>query len=542
MNEQSNNHEVNDENNNINNSNNSNNNDINQGNLNLAKDENAPTKEEEQINDRNNFNDILNNEFSDKNSLMNDDFNLDENHNEKDDNNNDIKDNIVNNNISPNIEDNSIKKQDSQNVKKSIYKSIDTMKYYNSKDDNEEDFDINENNNNLNTIEVVKEEDDNNNIEYNIDDIKEELFVEEYNPSLGLNKQENPNYMNAILQCLAHIPEISEKIINLHVDPDFQNIYQNLKLTKTYREVLINILLPEKVLNLNKRPYNTKKFRDIIRDLNPAFQSEKYIDYKQFLIFLINRLHDELNTNKNNQNQNSDLNLSTNSMESIDIQNENDALIVFLKKFTNKNDSIIVKNLYGITKYNLYCHKCQHSFYNYQCYSYFYFNISNIISNKQSKFNKSDIDLNIFDCFDYYQKPETLLGDKALFCPKCKEYNESTSIKNIYSTKNILILMFDNFKENIENIIFDYTESLNLRDYVQFKKDEKKNKEKFYLCGIVNFVEDTYGNETFNAFCRVGKKSDWYCYDNENIYPVTFEEIKNNGFPVILFYHKLVRK
>ena len=153
------------------------------------------------------------------------------------------------------------------------------MKYYNQKDYNEEDFD-NENNNNY--IEIVKEEDDNNNMEYNIDDIKEELFVEEYNPSLGLNKQENPNYMNAILQCLAHIPEISEKIINLHVDPDFQNIYQNLKLKKKNRKVLINILLPEKVLNLNKRPYNTKKLRDIIRDLNPSFQSEKYIDYKQF--------------------------------------------------------------------------------------------------------------------------------------------------------------------------------------------------------------------------------------------------------------------
>ena len=40
----------------------------------------------------------------------------------------------------------------------------------------------------------------------------------------------------------------------------------------------------------------------------------------------------------------------------------------------------------------------------------------------------------------------------------------------------------------------------------------------------------------------MGKNNDWYCYDNEDIYTVNFNDIINNGFPVVLFYHKLIKK
>ena len=529
-----------DENNNINN------------NFSLPKDGNILKKEDHINND----NAILNNQFNNNN---NDNFNIDDNNFENFGKqyieNDENEENI---NMPKNIEDNNLKKQNSNNLnnsqknelKKSAYQSVDTMNYnsqhdyeLDSSDFNDENMNMNMNeiNNNSNKINTIKEEE--NNVEFDIDDIKEELFIEEYNPSLGLDKLENPNYMNAVLQCLAHIPEITEKIINLHVDPDFKNNYQDLKLTREYRELLINMFLPEKVLNLNRRPCNAKNLRDLIIKLNPNFQTEKHIDYKKFFNFVIARLHEELNINKNNKSKtNIDLDDSIKTFESIDLQNDNDVLIVFLNNFKNKNDSIILKNLYGIAKYTLYCHKCQNSFYNYQCYSFLHFNLSKIYNSKISKYSNKDIDLNLFDCFDYYQKPETLLGDKALFCPKCKEYNESTSIKSIYSTRNVLVIIFKNIKEfNKEKINFDYIEIINLRDYVQFKKDEKM-KEKFFLCGGVNINEDINGNEIFNAFCRKGKNNDWCCYDNENIYPVTFQEIKNNGFPVILFYHKLNKK
>ena len=446
---------------------------------------------------------------------------------------NPLGNNNINNNYNNNI------KKNSSSVKDNIYKSIDTMNYNNKMQDIGE-MDLNQlhdPDNNSNSI--IANQKSNSIKDFNLDVIKEELFIEKYNPSLGLSKIDNPKYMNAVIQTLSHIPEITENIINLHIDPDYQNIYNNLIVAKAYREVLINLFLPEKALNLIKMPYNPKKFINLIKSLNPNFDNDNN-NYKEFIEFLINKLHEELNTNRKQIRSD----LIFNDQKSIQIKNENDALIDFLQNFTNKNNSVIVKNIYGIIKNTLYCHKCQNSYYNYYCYSYFNFNLQNIFEYKQSKNNKENITLDIYDCLDYYQKAETLLGDKAIFCPQCKEQNESTSLKNIYSTKNILVFIFENIKEyNSVQSYFDYSEIINLRDYVEIKKNsEKKSKEKFYLCGVVNFVEDNYGNEGFFAFCKIGKNNDWYCYDDENVYPVTLQEIKNNGFPVALFYHKLIRK
>ena len=428
---------------------------------------------------------------------------------------------------------------DKNKIKQKIYKSTDTMEYNNIHDNEEmdmndfhdENYDLKDNTNNqINNSYSINENEPN---DFDIDGIKEELFIEEYNPSLGLTKKDDQKYMNAVLQCFAHIPEITDKIINIHTDQNYQNIYKKLVLAKAYRELLINLFLPNIVSNLVKLPYNGKKFINLIKNLDPSLE-EHNNDYREFIYFLISKLHEELNINKNE--------IGSEIHNNIDIKNENESLIEFLQNFTNKNDSMIVKNIYGIVKNVLYCNKCQNSFFNFYCYSYFTFNIQKIMEYKQSKYNNTNITLDIYDCLDYFQKAQTLLGDKAIFCPSCKEQTESTSLKNIYSTKNILIFIFENDKENDFSKNFDYTEIINLRDYVQFKKDEKKSKDKFYLCGIVNLVEDNYGNETFIAFCRMGKNNDWYCYDDENIYPVTFQEIKNNGFPVILFYHKIIKK
>ena len=463
---------------------------------------------------------------------------VDEEHINKSNNEN-INDMMDNNSNSMNKINNL--KNNNEKKGKEVYESIDTMKYDNKQNNSEmslnnyDDFDMNENGfNNEDKMRNIKNE------EFNIDEIKEELFVEEYNPSLGLYKNENINYMNAVLQCFAHISEITDQIINLHLDPNYKDNLNNLQLAKVYREILINIFFPEKVLNINKIPYNPKKLMNILYNLNEKFKEDEYIELKNFIEFIIYKLHDELNTRKNeSEEENSIMNISINSNRSIEIKNENDALIDFLQKFNNKNNSVILKNIYGIIKNTLYCHKCQNSFYNYQCYPFLYFNISKILEYKQSKYKKEEIGLNIYDCLDFYQKAETLLGDRGISCPKCKEKTESTCLKNIYSTKNILILVFD--KENA-NVNLNYTEMINLRDYVQFKKDEKKNKEKFYLCGIVNYLEDDYGKQNYFAFCKMGKNYDWYCYDDENVYPVTFQEIKNNGIPQILFYHKLSKK
>ena len=492
----------------------------NKNNMNLPMDEPEENKKDENQNDDNTepFNFYQEN----NNDLM---------QSKNNESKNDIKDNILPDNNDM-INGNENLNNDMNKLNESESGEIDLNNLHN------EDLDIegSQNKNDLNNQNANKISNEHEN---EINDIVEELFVEEYNPSLGLMKMENPSYLNSFIQCFAHIPDITNKVINLHLDENFSKTLPNLKLTKNYRNLLINCFFPEKLFNMEKQAYNPTKFRNAINELNPLFQNNNEIELKEYINFFILKLHDELNTKKDALSQNNEMN--NNEPE---IKNENEELISFLKSFTEKNNSIISKTLYGITKYTLYCNQCQNTFYNFHCYSHLYFNLDNVLDYKINRYHREDLDLNLNDCLDYYQKAETLRGDNGIFCPSCKVQTESTSIKNIYSTKNVIIFILDrNSGDKFNQTFINFDEILNLRDYVEYKKEGEKHREKFYLGGVINYyVGDDEQNGTYNAFVRMGKRSDWYCYEDENVYSVTLDDIKNNGYPVVLFYHKLTKK
>ena len=492
----------------------------NKNNMNLPMDEQEENKKDENQNDDNTepFNFYQEN----NNDLM---------QSKNNESKNDIKDNILPDNNDM-INGNENLNNDMNKLNESESGEIDLNNLHN------EDLDIegSQNKNDLNNQNANKISNEHEN---EINDIVEELFVEEYNPSLGLMKMENPSYLNSFIQCFAHIPDITNKVINLHLDENFSKTLPNLKLTKNYRNLLINCFFPEKLFNMEKQAYNPTKFRNAINELNPLFQNNNEIELKEYINFFILKLHDELNTKKDALSQNNEMN--NNEPE---IKNENEELISFLKSFTEKNNSIISKTLYGITKYTLYCNQCQNTFYNFHCYSHLYFNLDNVLDYKINRYHREDLDLNLNDCLDYYQKAETLRGDNGIFCPSCKVQTESTSIKNIYSTKNVIIFILDrNSGDKFNQTFINFDEILNLRDYVEYKKEGEKHREKFFLGGVINYyVGDDEQNGTYNAFVRMGKRSDWYCYEDENVYSVTLDDIKNNGYPVVLFYHKLTKK
>ena len=492
----------------------------NKNNMNLPMDEPELNKKDENQNDDNTepFNFYQEN----NNDLM---------QSKNNESKNDIKDNILPDNNDM-INGNENLNNDMNKLNESESGEIDLNNLHN------EDLDIegSQNKNDLNNQNANKISNEHEN---EINDIVEELLVEEYNPSLGLMKMENPSYLNSFIQCFAHIPDITNKVINLHLDENFSKTLPNLKLTKNYRNLLINCFFPEKLFNMEKQAYNPTKFRNAINELNPLFQNNNEIELKEYINFFILKLHDELNTKKDALSQNNEMN--NNEPE---IKNENEELISFLKSFTEKNNSIISKTLYGITKYTLYCNQCQNTFYNFHCYSHLYFNLDNVLDYKINRYHREDLDLNLNDCLDYYQKAETLRGDNGIFCPSCKVQTESTSIKNIYSTKNVIIFILDrNSGDKFNQTFINFDEILNLRDYVEYKKEGEKHREKFFLGGVVNYYMGDYEeNGIYKAYVRMGKKSDWCCYEDENVYTVSLDDIKNNGYPVVLFYHKLTKK
>ena len=130
------------------------------------------------------------------------------------------------------------------------------------------------------------------------------------------------NYMNATIQCLAHVQKLTIYLFNKKnaIEMD-KNKY---KLTNSYIEVLNNIWL-----NYNINNYSPDNFKNSISEINPLIIKNKKYDSKVLFLFILTTMHNELNKPNNN-----------NQMNEIGIQNQYDyettfTIFTFCKSFVD---------------------------------------------------------------------------------------------------------------------------------------------------------------------------------------------------------------
>ena len=350
------------------------------------------------------------------------------------------------------------------------------------------------------------------------------IKINKNKPSLGLTKFKESVNLNAIIQCFAHLLEITEGILNLQAQNFFKEENKN-KLSESYAILINNLFFPEKYNN-NSGVYSIDLFYNLnIKENKKLLNNNFYINSKYLLNFLIEGLHKELNTKKN-------INIFENKQfEEI---NEKDALYKYLQEFTKNNNSIISKNFFGLLKNKIICQGCKKEKYNFKCYSYLYFNLSEI--KKFSEQDKNCKNIKLKDCFDYYNKPEYLIGENGLYCNNCKTKNTTTILKSIYSSHTIMPIIFERGEDsNLNKEKIDFPDELDLTNYVEYQNSSKH----FFLCGVVsNFgLSNNFGK--FEAFCKMEKNDKWLHYNNEQVSSCTNEDIHNKGIQYILFYHKI---
>ena len=412
----------------------------------------------------------------------------------------------------------------------------------NSNNINEPKFQrFNSNNDNINSINPKKElrtSFPNSNLKNKLSNSQnsfeneEKIIIDKNAISLGLNKI-NPTNLNSIIQCFVHLKDITEGILSLEKENFFEN-NKKYVLTKGYLELIKNLFFQDDL-----DMYSLDDFLELMKnkDKKNIFQKNKlYIDSNDLINFLIEELHKELNTKK----MFSNMKLSKINYTKFESSNEKEALCKCLEEFTKNNNSIISKNFYGVLKNKITCHGCKIETYNFELYTFLNFNIAKIKNfimkeEKQDK-QKDKTILKLSDCFDYFNKPEYLVGDSGLYCKNCKSKNATTIIKSIYSSHPIIPIIIDrenNSKLNKDKL--DFPEEIDLSKYIEYKHCSKH----FYLCGVVtNFgYSNNFGK--FEAFCRMEKDGKWYNFSDEKVSKSNWEDIHNSGMQYILFYHKV---
>ena len=374
-------------------------------------------------------------------------------------------------------------------------------------------------------------------------------------PSLGLDQIDHPRNINAVLQCLAHIPELAEGILELGYKEKYFKENQNVELSRNFASVVNNIFFPMKYDN-KSRTYYPKNFVDTFNQMCPLINVEnppQYFNISDMIKFILDTFHSELNIKKmNSSNQFGELN----EENEIDLSNEKDVLVKFLTKFTNSNNSLISKLFFGLTKYKYVCNKCGNTKYDFDYYSHIYFDLPKIkkyFSNNKSH-GKIIGFISIKDCLDYLRRDinlPSLFNDINLFilekfginrksgkafCEQCQEETQCSLNNYLYSSNTILPIILERGDDDdylVEDIKFP--NELDLENYVEFNKSVKK----YYLCGVVSNIGKNNTIGKFVAYCKMTHNGKWYKYFNEKYSSCTIDDIYNEGVPYILIYHKI---
>ena len=387
------------------------------------------------------------------------------------------------------------------------------------------------------------------NIEHNNKNIVEAndiISVFSMPPLIGLKQENSFTSMNATLQCFCQIKKFVNYFkYNKHLEQILNNNYANNNktlLVKAFKNLIENLWPSNYSYSnsslINKKEknkfYNPIDFKNHLISINNILNSSEENKCKDIIEFIIMNLHEGLNKKNSNNN-----NIGQNIIR-MDKSNQNLMLSIFAKNFMNNNASIISDLFFWTNQSIIQCMNCGIKSYEYQTNYLLIFPIEEIYKYKynQNMINMSIMNINqksitIFDCFDFYQKVETLSGENAIPCENCKNISISNYCTYIYTSPEIFILILD--KSTNTDIKLQFFEQLNLSNYILANKYGSQ----YRLFGVVSLINGNKGH--FIAYVQNPINYCWYKYDDEYVSLVNNfrNEIINEANPYVLFYQKI---
>ncbi len=146
--------------------------------------------------------------------------------------------------------------------------------------------------------------------------------------------------------------------------------------------------------------------------------------------------------------------------------------------------------------------------------------------------------VSLYECFYYNQKYEYFTGQNQNYCNVCKQNCDSMYTSKIYVSPNVLVLILNRGKGNIYNVKLDFTETIDITQYV-LQKDSPQII--YSLYGVITHIGQSGPNAHFIASCKSPVNNKWYRYNDSIVSQI--DNIQNDvidfGTPYILFYQKI---
>ena len=330
----------------------------------------------------------------------------------------------------------------------------------------------------------------------------------------GLINIEDNSYLNAVLQCFGNIYNIANYFLDQNnADKINNNMANNINpLSFVIDRLFLHFYpYPEKA---EREKYSPENIFKILFTMS-TFRPNRNIP-SDFLVFLLDKLHQELNENKGNKS----IVINKSNQPEMIIKNE-------IENFKHINNSIISNNFNWFGLKESYCTQCNNPDYQFKTFNTFDLNISKYYQN-----NKKD-DTKIYDCLEYRKIQNTLKKR----CDNCKNICNYKVNNRIYNSPNIFAFILDreDLNEDLMKIPFIIEEYINLNNYIE---DEKSIKE-YELIGVVSI---SLRERKYIGFSKSIIDNKWYLYNDTKVNEISIDFILkshnqyNYYIPCILFY------
>ena len=388
---------------------------------------------------------------------------------------------------------------------------------------------------------------------------------------LGKSRMKNMGntcYMNSIIQCLNHTPllrefilnnlyidDLKENIINEFVrqskkeDPNFDrsmvdenDIKKIFKTTIIYQYHRIIKIMWEK--NCLVTPAS---FRRLVGRKNDMFAGYNQHDSQEFLIFILDQIHEEVSRKINVVMGNEVLPAVKKprlEKKSDDINNEKTIVSLLANRMWNifiRNQYSVITELFTGMYHSILesknCGNKSHAFDPFTCLS---------VAIPLRSGSQAYLDLNktftIYDCLDNFFTTEELKGDNKITCERTMEKVEANKKISLWSAPKLLIIQIKRFMKNpygyttrkLKNKVTYPVKGLDLTKYTS----EYNKKTYKYNLFAVNVHSDFGGMNSghYYSYCKNITDNNWYCYNDENV--VKINKVQNSD-AYLLFYYRV---
>lgn len=343
---------------------------------------------------------------------------------------------------------------------------------------------------------------------------------------VGLRNLGNTCFMNSVLQCLSHTTPLREQLL----------MSQHLKgkLIQAFVNLLKQMWKPGSNDTLSPHEFKTQ-----IQRFAPRFMGYSQQDAQEFLRFLLEGLHDDLNDVKSKP--------KYRQCEFPDSFSELQIAEESWGSYLSGDKSLMTDLFVGQLKSKLTFASCKHTSVTFDPFWDLSIPIPKKTLSTSSSLGRRHSgveydDINIRDCMLSFTREEVLDNDEQPTCDKCKARRKATKKFSIQRFPQILVLHLKRFSG------FSYRSKLQSNvefplslDLTEFSSDPEKMKSANYsLYAVSNHTGSTYGGH-YTAYCKHPIGKDWHSFNDSRVDSIPSSRVRGSQ-AYILFYERINSK